>query len=30
VPGEARGRRRDIALSLTLAAMLGVLWIVFA
>jgi SSS family solute:Na+ symporter len=30
VPGEARDRRRDIALSLTLAALLGVLWIVFA
>ena len=30
VPGEAQGRRRDIALSLTLAAMLGVLWIIFA
>ena len=30
LPGEARGRRRDIALSLTLAALLGVLWIVFA
>jgi SSS family solute:Na+ symporter len=30
VPGEAGGRRRDIALSLTLAAVLGVLWIVFA
>jgi SSS family solute:Na+ symporter len=28
-PGEARGRRRDIALSLTLAALLGVLWIIF-
>jgi SSS family solute:Na+ symporter len=30
VPGEAHDRRRDIALSLTLAALLGVLWIVFA
>jgi SSS family solute:Na+ symporter len=30
VPREAHDRRRDIALSLTLAALLGVLWIVFA
>lgn len=30
VPGQARGRRRDIALSVLLAAVLGVLWIVFA
>jgi SSS family solute:Na+ symporter len=30
VEGEARDRRRDIALSLTLAALVGVLWIVFA
>jgi len=30
VEGEARNRRRDIALSLTLAALVGILWIVFA